>query len=412
LVTGVGVAVLGVAAYVHLAVAGHVLSSPYMADLSVVWSVVFSVGYGLFLPVEQELTRVSAARRAAGSGTRPAWRRAILFTVVLLVAVAIVAVTVGPLLAGRLFGGSVGLVWVTVGGLVGLGAAAVLRGQSAGMARFGQYGGLLAVDGVLRMLFAVGLALSGAASVQAYGLILTVAPLLAVAALAIPVGRTAKPGPPVTWRELGHGLAPLIVSMTLGQFMLNAVIVSARLLAPADTALTAALLIALVIVRVPTLVFGAVQATLLSGLASAVAVRDRAAFLRLLRNTGGAVTALMGLTALVLAAVGPWLIRVLFAAPDVLGRADLTLLAVGTWAYLVALVLGQAVMTLRGHRVQMLCWLAGALVLVGVTLLPGPVVARLVLAYLAGNLVVAGGLAAALATTGRLHWRSHEPATT
>jgi O-antigen/teichoic acid export membrane protein len=280
------------------------------------------------------------------------------------------------------------------------------------MARFGLYGGLLAVDGALRMLFAIALALAAVTSAQAYGLILTVAPLLAVAALAIPVRRTAEPGPPVAWREMGHGLAPLIVSMTLGQFMLNAVIVAARLLAPGDAALTAALLIALVIVRVPTLVFGAVQATLLSGLASAVAVRDRAAFVRLLRNTAAAVSALMGLTALVLAAVGPWLIRVLFGAPDVLGRGDLTLLAVGTWAYLIALVLGQAVMTLRGHRVQMLCWLAGALVLVGVMLLPGAVLARLVLAYLAGNLVVAVGLAAALATTGRLHWRGHEPAAT
>ena len=70
---GAGLMVFGGAAYVHLAVAGHSLSTRGMAAMSVLWSIVFLLGLGLFFPVEQELIRHVAARVAGGRG-RPARR--------------------------------------------------------------------------------------------------------------------------------------------------------------------------------------------------------------------------------------------------------------------------------------------------------------------------------------------------
>src|SRR5690242_16012879 len=105
LVNTIGVGVLGVASYVHLAIAGHALPREQMANLSVLWSVVFSVGYGFFLPVEQELTRVVAARRSTSVGTAPAWRRGFLLAGVIFGGLALVFAAGAPVLSQRLFGG-------------------------------------------------------------------------------------------------------------------------------------------------------------------------------------------------------------------------------------------------------------------------------------------------------------------
>ena len=58
-----------------------------------------------------------------------------------------------------------------------------------------------------------------------------------------------------------------------------------------------------------------------------------------------------------------------------------------------ALVLGQAAQAMGRHRDQTLAWLAGTAVLLAVTLLPGDIKLRVELAYAAGSLVTALGLA-------------------
>ena len=50
LTVGAGLLVLGAGYYAHLAVAGHSLSASGMAALSVLWSIVFLLGLGVFLP--------------------------------------------------------------------------------------------------------------------------------------------------------------------------------------------------------------------------------------------------------------------------------------------------------------------------------------------------------------------------
>ncbi|HEV3287833.1 MAG TPA: hypothetical protein VG123_02450, partial [Streptosporangiaceae bacterium] len=55
LTVGAGLLVLGAGYYVHLAIAGHSLPATGMAALSVLWSIVFLLGLGVFLPIEQEL---------------------------------------------------------------------------------------------------------------------------------------------------------------------------------------------------------------------------------------------------------------------------------------------------------------------------------------------------------------------
>lgn len=392
----VGLGVLGVAAYVHLAIAGHTLPVSQMADLSVLWSFVFSLGLGLFYPIEQEVTRTSAARRVAGVGVGPVVRRGFLVSFALCGGVWLVMAVTAPALASRFFGGEYALVVVTALSIAAIAVYSPVRGVAAGVARFDVYSRQLAWDGVLRIVLSVTLALAAVRTAVMFGLILAVAPLLATLAVARPVRDMSRPGPASDGRELGRGVAPLVVSMLLGQFALNSAVVGARLLAPALTNLTSALLSALILIRIPVFVYSAIQASLLSGLAAAAALGDIVQLHRLLRHAAAVVTLLMFACGLPAVVAGPWLIHLLFRAPAALSWVDFAILSAGTLAYLLALILGQAAISLHRHKEQMYAWVAGAVTLALVTAIPGDVRLRVEFAYAAATWVVVGGLTAAV----------------
>ncbi|MFI8362989.1 lipopolysaccharide biosynthesis protein [Streptomyces sp. NPDC085612] len=381
-----GTVVLGAASYVHLGVAGHSLSTEAMANVSVLWTIVMSIGIGVFFPIEQELTRIVSARVVLGAGTTPVLRRATLLTAGILgTTLLLLALAAGPI-ADLLFHGDRSLVAALGGAFTGMAVCYPTRGVLAGLGRFGAYGTQLAVDGGLRIVLAFGCALLGSDSALAFSLVLAVAPVVATAVTLPALLRAVGPGEPIAWRELWGGLGLLVCATLLSQLVVNAAVMSTKLLAPADSALIAALMSALVLARVPLFVFGSLQASLLSGLTAAFTAGDRAAFWAMLRRIALVVGALGLLGGLPATALGPWLIEVLFGAEDpVLGRFDFFLLSAGTVAYMFAMVLGQALMVFRRHNLQLLCWALGTAVLMGVTLLPGDVSVRVIVAYALGS---------------------------
>lgn len=396
LAVGAGLVILGAASYIHLAVAGHALTDAGMSSLSVLWSIVFAIGLGLFFPIEQEVTRLVAARHLAGDGAGPIYRRAAILSAALLCAVGLLTLAFGPTLAGRLFHGDTAMLWAMWGGFAGLAVAHPTRGILAGTGRFAGYGTQLGIDGALRIVLALTLAAAGVHTPLAYALILAVAPILATIATTTPIRAGATPGTPMSWVTLRHGLPLLIISTLLAQLVVNISVIDVKLFAPGDDALAAALLSALVLARIPLFVFASLQASLLPGLAGALASGDHTGFRRLLLRACAIVTALMVLGGVPTVVAGPWLIRTLFDAPDVLTTLDFTLLVAGTGAYLLAMVLGQGVLAMNRHRDQMLAWALGTAALIGVTLLPGDIKTRVEYAYLAGSTIVALTLAVML----------------
>ncbi|MEU3774413.1 hypothetical protein AB0F11_14645 [Streptomyces sp. NPDC032472] len=391
-----GTVVLGAASYVHLGVAGHSLSTDAMANVSVLWTIVMSVGIGVFFPIEQELTRIVAARAVLGQGAAPVLRRAALLTAAMLGATLLVlGLGAGPL-ADLLFHGDRGLVAALGGAFTGMAVCYLTRGVLAGLGRFGAYGLQLALDGGLRILLAFGCSVLGLRSALAFSLVLALAPVAAMLATLPALLRAVEPGERIAWRELTGGLGLLICSTLLSQVVVNAAVMSTKLLAPADSVLIAALLNALVLARVPLFVFGSLQASLLGGLTAAFTAGDRAAFSAMLRRIG-VVVGLLGLAGGVPAtALGPWLIGVLFGAKPVLGCLDFFLLSAGTVAYMFAMVLGQALMVFKRHNLQLMCWAVGTAVLIGVTFAPGDVALRVILAYALGSLATVLGMLAVL----------------
>ncbi|MFJ6756937.1 MULTISPECIES: hypothetical protein [unclassified Streptomyces] len=381
-----GTVVLGAASYVHLGVAGYSLTTDAQANVSVLWTIVMSIGIGVFFPIEQELTRIVSARVVLGQGAAPVLRRATLLTAGILGATLLVLGLGAQPIADLLFHGDRGLVAALGGAFTGMAACYLTRGVLAGLGRFGAYGAQLAVDGGLRIVLAFACALSGLHSALAFSLILAVAPVVATLVTLPALLRAVGPGEPIAWRDLCNGLGLLVCATLLSQLVVNAAVMSTKLLAPSDSALIAALLSALVLARVPLFVFGSLQASLLSGLTAAFTAGDRVAFWAMLRRIAAVVGALGLLGGVPATALGPWLIEVLFHIEDpVLDRLDFFLLSAGTVAYMFAMVLGQALMVFKRHNLQLLCWAVGTAVLVGITLVPGDVAVRVILAYALGS---------------------------
>jgi O-antigen/teichoic acid export membrane protein len=394
---GAGLMVLGGGSYAHLAVAGHELSKTGAAAMSVLWSVVYFLGLGLFFPIEQELIRRVAARKVSGQGITPVVRRGALLAGAILVVTLVPLAAAARPLADKLFGGDVAMVAALAGAFLALAIVSVSRGVLAGMGRFSNYGGQLAIDGGLRVAFAVALGVLGVHSALLFGLILTAAPLLSAVITLGPVLRELRPGPAITWSALCRGLGLLVASTLLAQLVVNAAVINLKLLSPGHPAVVYALLAAMVLARVPLFIFASLQASLLPGLSGAVAAQQQARFRRLLLH-GCEIVTVLGLAGGIAAVtVGPWLLRLLFAARPVLGPADFAWLAAGTLCYMLAMVLGQGAMAMSRHHDQLLAWLAGTVVLGVVTFLPGAVKLRVEAAYALGSATVALTLAVAVA---------------
>jgi O-antigen/teichoic acid export membrane protein len=393
---GSGLAVLGLASYVHISIAGHVLQKEHYDAFAVLWSIVFTIGLGLFFPIEQEVTRIIAGRRAGGDGNLPAFRRGAILAAAMLGVVCVLLLIFSGLIADHLLNGDRGLVAVMAGGFAGLALAYPTRGVLAGTGRFGAYGLQLGIDGGLRIVMAAALAVFGVKSAVMFGLILTVAPVISVIATAPAVRAALTQGSALPWPTFGRRVAPLMASTLLAQVVVNIAVINVKLLAPDAVSLAGALLSALTLVRIPLFIFGSLQASLLPGLSTAAATGDHSGFRKLLLRAAGIVSALAvagGIPAIIL---GPWLLRLLFNTGDVLGNLDFAVLSVGTGAYLLAQVLGQAVMALNHHRDQTLAWLGGTVALAVVTALPIDVRLRVEWAYTVGSVVVAAILVMAV----------------
>ena len=231
LAVGAGLGVLGAAAYVHLAVAGHALDPADMSSVSVLWSIVFAVGPGLFLPIEQEVSPDRRRPPGAGQAPGPVLRRgATLAAVILLALLTALLAGSGPV-ADRLFAGDRSLVWVLAGALGGLALAHTARGVLGGLGHFGWYGAQLGVDGALRI------AMAGALGAFGVGVECLVRPgprprsdRVGAVTLAGPARPRRRPAGRLA--ELCRGLGLLVVSALLAQVVVNVAVVNVRLLDP------------------------------------------------------------------------------------------------------------------------------------------------------------------------------------
>ncbi len=384
---GLGLAVLGVTGYVVLGLASHSLAKADYSAFSVLWTIVFAVGPGLFFPLEQELSRAVSARTERGEAPGRVVAK------VAALAAAFLAVLLGALAVSwdfvttELFGGNAAVTLALVLNVGALALAHLSRGVLAGTGQFGRYGAQLGLDGLLRSALVVALVLGGAGSPASFGIAIAVAQVVAVLVTGLPAVRLSA-GPSVRWSTVSSGLGLLLAATLFAQILVNVGPAIAQLLST-NPALAGELLSAAVLARIPVFVYASLQASLLPSLSRAVAAGDVDRFRGFLRRGLAAVVGLGLLGVAGCALLGPWLVRVFFDGVGLVGRADLALLAAGTAVYLVAMVLGQALVALGRTGSQALAWTVGFVVLAVVTVLPLDVLARVEFGYLLGSAAVA-----------------------
>jgi O-antigen/teichoic acid export membrane protein len=400
-----GSAILGASGYAFLVLTKGSLSVTDYAALVAFYLLVALVGPALFIPIEQEATRLVSRAHALGQGTRDVLRQLGQTSAVMSVVATVLLIAAGPFLVNRIFNGHVGLLVALIASVVGYGGACLIRGAFAGERRLREYAVCVGVDGLTRLVPCVALAAAGVAALLPYGLALG---LGSVAALAVGLVwfRPGAAGPRVPWRELLVGTGWLVAAWSASFALANVAPVVVKALLPMEPERTSVFTLAFVVARVPVFVLLSLQAILLPALSRAAATRDLPGLRRGIRQ---AMIVVGGLGAAALLTTAPlclWLLGVMFPGHgDALTWWILTLLAVGTILAMVIQVLQPALLAVAGHRVVAAAWVAGVAVFAASFALPvDPVLAATIAQVVAGvatTAVMGVALARHLRTAGR-----------
>ena len=381
---GVGLGVLGVTAYLFLLLTGQVLGDDGYAPLAALWILVFLVGPAFLYPLEQELSRAVAARRALGLGTGPVVRRAAILAVGLVLVLAVLATAAAPVTVDELFDGDRLLLLGLVLSLASYATTFVARGVFAGNGRLRAYGVLIAGEGLWRLLMAVALAVIGVESAGPYGVLVGIGPFLALLVVLGRARRLLDPGPEAAWGELTASMGNLIAAALLSQVLVNAAPLIVKYAATSgEQAAAGAFAKAVVVSRIPLFLFQAVQAVMLPRLTHLATVGDEAGFRRAFRRLLEVVAAIGALGVVGAFALGPEALK-LFGSDTGLPRADIALLALGNAAFLLAMTTSQALIAVRSQGSTVVGWGAGMVGFAVAAIAPGAVMRRVEVALLIG----------------------------
>ncbi len=359
LLVALGVGAFGLANYLFLAGTTRLLGPAAFADFNVFWGLVYGLGLGLCLPFEQEVSRRVSLARGSGADPAPVLRAAYRTTAIGTALLAVLTVPLAMLYADSSDVPRVVLLCTVA--YLALAMAYVSRGGLSGEARFGRYATQFGIEGLVRVLVVVLVAVGVVAAQVTIFALAVPAALLAGVLLTSTVVVRGRPVLPMG--EFARSLAPIVVSSMVVQSLINLGPVTINLVTEASQkSLAGSFLAAAVVTRAPILAFSAVQAVLIPRLVRSVVARDHRDFRR------GLVTVLvptlaigiLGMLAWLLA--GPPLLRLLAGDEYDLPRSDMALLAMAVALYLVCIVLQSAALALSRHVATMCSWLIGGAV--------------------------------------------------
>jgi O-antigen/teichoic acid export membrane protein len=408
-ILSIGIASTGLLTFAYFSIASHVLGEESAQRLDVLWSVMFVVISVIYRPIEQLLSRTIADRRARGQ-TEHSLRVPIAIQAGFALAFLVIALALREELVDHVFDGYSALYDVLVVGTLAYAASYFARGWLAGHKYFALYGGLVLMESVSRICFALAAALGitsgqtavalGIAAAPFVSLVvvpaafarrggerhehlgsalartdetdaaLTVAPITvdeADAALAGPgaegVQETAAHDEGLSLRR-GSGFALAVSGIMLSeQTILNAAVLTVDATS-SNRALAGIVFNVLLIARAPLQLFQAIQTSLLPHLTGLEATEGHEAFAHAIRVTVRAIAAFAGAVALGLLAIGPFVMEHLFGQHYAYNRFGLTLIGLGMGMHLTSGALNQAVLARDRARTAAVCWAIAAIVFV------------------------------------------------
>ncbi len=389
---GAGLIVAAITAYGFQILADRNLSEAGYKSLNNLWFLVFIVAPGFFQPLEQEIARAIAHRRAVGVGGAPVVRKAARLGAVLGLAVSIIAIIAGPLwLVDDYFDGEVALLGCLLIAVATYYVAHMTRGTLSGNKRFGAYGLMHGSEGTLRILFVIAVVAVGLDTPGWFALALVAPPAFAVLISLRGQKDLLLPGPDAPYSELSSALTLLLVSTALAQVMSYApALAVTNMLSDTsnDHRVAAGFVTGMFIARIPILLFQAVQAALLPKLSTYAAAGKHDDFRLGLKKLLFVVIGVAVLGVIGGATVGPTAGRMLFSKWT-LGNRDLAMLAGGAGGFILALTLAQGLIALRGYKHVAISWVVGILVFLALMPIGDDVVLRAEVAFVVSCWVTA-----------------------
>ena len=315
----------GVLTYVYFALASRSLDPDEYGEIVVLWSVVFLLASTLFRPVEQLLARTLAERQQVGAPAGDALRTSALIQIGIVTALVVVLLIARGPIDEALFDENPGFFWALIAALIGFGLAFYARGFLAGRGQFPLYAALIMGEVLLRLFFAllVAIGISEGAGLLAVGI--AVAPLASLAVLPLAVRRgaprqtvDAADNPALGEHELSLGSGGAFAGAVLMMMLSEQILVSSgALFVRAEEGAAAAGFIfnILLIARAPLVLFQAIAASLLPHLTRLRARGDETsdeAFRSSLQNTMILIAGFAAVVTLALLAIGPQVMQIAF----------------------------------------------------------------------------------------------------
>jgi O-antigen/teichoic acid export membrane protein len=414
-ILSIGIASTGLLTFAYFSIASHVLGAQSAKRTDLLWSVMFVIISVIYRPIEQLLSRTIAERRARGHAQHTL-RVPMLIQGAFALVFLVVALALHGELVDHVFEGDEALYVVLVVGTLAYAASYFARGWLAGHQRFGLFGGLVLMESVSRVCFALAVAVGVADGQTAVALGIAAAPFVSLVVVPLAFARARAERAPtgeqfggaraglhgaITVDEAdaalagpgtegvqetaggrssvadelslrrGGGFAAAVSAIMLSeQTLLNAAVLTVDATSP-DRALAGIVFNVLLIARAPLQLFQAIQTSLLPHLTGLEATAGHDAFARAIRVTVLAIVAFAAFVALALLLVGPFALRhVLFGQHYSYKGAGLALIGVGMGLHLCAGALNQAALARDRARAAAGCWLLAAAVFVGWMLLP------------------------------------------
>ena len=407
-ILSIGIATTGLVTFAYFSVASYVLDDVAYKQISLLWSVLFITVSVIYRPIEQLLSRTIADRRARGFEHDHPLRTPLILQLSFALAFLAIALLLRGPIQDDLFDGSSTLYWILVVAVLAYAASYFARGWLAGHQWFAFYGGLVFLEALSRLAFAVAVAVGIAEGQSAVALGMAAAPLVSL--VVVPWAFSRRPAAEERARDadelgLGRGgrfaLAVLAV-MIAEQTLLNAAVLLVDVTAE-DAAVAGFVFNVLLIARAPLQLFQAIQGSLLPHLAGLEAREGRAEFARAIRVTILAIAGFAGAVALGLVLIGPFAMDLLFDDTFTYGRWGLALVAIGMGAHLAAGTLNQAALARDRAGTAAAAWLvsAGAFVAFMVSPLVDDELLRAEVGYCGAAALLCALLAAVYRSSGR-----------
>jgi len=358
-ILSVGIAATGILTFTYFSLASHVLSEVGAKRLDLLWSVMFVIISVIYRPIEQLLSRTIADRRARGLPGRHPLRVPLAIQTGFAALFLVVALALRDTVQNHVLDRSSTLYWVLVVGVLAYAASYFARGWLAGHQYFGLYGGLVLMEALSRVAFALAVAVGIAEGQDAVALGIAAAPFLSLVVVpwvfarrrrstAEPAGAAAGAGETGT-AEAGGASSDSGLSLRHGSGF--AVSVAGIMLAE-QAILNAAVL------------FQSIQTSLLPHLAGLQATDGRDGFGRAIRMTLLAILGFSAAVALGLLVVGPPVMSGLFGQHFSYDRVGLAMMGLGMGLHLAAGTLNQAALARGRAALAAGVWLVCAAALI------------------------------------------------